>query len=105
SPLAEWHEHIVTHPRGKRYMPPLPEVRRVSGQKWAREIKRKLETKQLGTTASDVRVPGKIEEHLHGNRKASRPRGQPARMRRRIVKIRIRNHGEPIREHHFLYQA
>src|SRR5436190_10825544 len=86
-------------------MPPLPEVRRVSGQKWAREIKRKLETKQLGTTASDVRVPRKIEKHLHGNRKTARPRSQPTRVRRRIVEVRIGHHGEAIGEHNFFYQT
>src|SRR5262249_33685083 len=86
-------------------MPPLPEVRRVSGQKWAREIKRKLETKELGTTASDVRVPRKIEKHLHGNRKTARPRSQPTRVRRRIVEVRIGHDGKAIGEHHLLDQS
>src|ERR1700751_6092464 len=86
-------------------MPPLPEVRRVSGQKRAREIKRKLETKQFGATASDVRVPRKIEKHLHGNRKTARPRSQPTRMGHRIVEVQIGHHGKPIREHHFLNQT
>src|ERR1700751_4494179 len=86
-------------------MPPLPEVRRVSGQKWAREIERKLETKQLGATASDVRVPRKIEKHMHGNRKTARPRSQPTRVPCRIVEVQIGHHGEAIGEHHFFYQT
>src|ERR1700747_2245966 len=86
-------------------MPPLPEVRRVSGQKWAREIKRKLETKQLGTTASDVRVPRKIEKHLHGNRKTARQRSHPPRMRSRISEVGSGHDSEPIGEPHFLYET
>src|SRR6266496_120042 len=105
SPPAEWHEHIVTHPCGQRDMPPLPEVRRVSGQEWAREIKRKLKPEQLGATTSDVGVTRKIEEHLHKKGETARPRSQPTRMRRRIVEVRIGYHGEPVREHHLLYQA
>src|SRR5438477_3043871 len=86
-------------------MPPFTEVRQVSGQKWAREIKRKLETKQLGATASDVSIPRKIEKHLHGNRKTARPRSQPTRVRRGIVEVRIGDYGEAIGERHFFYQT
>src|ERR1044071_9104582 len=86
-------------------MPPLPEIRRVSGQKWAREIKWKLETEQLGTTASNVRVPRKIEKHLQGNRKTTRPCSQPTRVRCRIVEVQIRYRREPVREHYLLYQT
>ena len=79
-------------------MPPSPEVRRVSGQKWAREIKRKLETKQLGATTSDVGVTRKIEKHLEGNGETARPRSQPPGVGRRVIEIRIRDHGEAIGE-------
>jgi len=46
-------------------MPLLPEVSRVPGQEWAREIKRKLKPEQLGATTSDIGVTRKIEKHLH----------------------------------------
>ena len=35
-------------------MAPLPEVGRVPGQEWPREIKRKLKPEELGATTSDV---------------------------------------------------
>jgi hypothetical protein len=35
-------------------MPPLPEVGRVPGQEWSREIKRKLKPEWLGATTSDI---------------------------------------------------
>ena len=86
-------------------MPPLPEVRRVPGQERTREIKRKLKPEELGATTSDVGVTGEIEKHLHNKRKAARPCSQPTRMRNRIVEVRIGQQGEPISEHHLLYQT
>src|SRR5437899_2517833 len=86
-------------------MPPLPEVRRVSGQEWPREIKRKLKPEQLGATTSDVGVTRKIEKHLHKKGETARPRSEPTRMRHRIVEVRVRDSREAIREHHLLYQT
>src|SRR5437667_12894851 len=89
SPPAECHEHIITDPCAKRYMPPMPEVRLVPRQEWAREIERKLKPEQLRVTTSDVGVTRKIEKHLHEKGETARPRSQPTRMRHRVVEIRI----------------
>ena len=86
-------------------MPSLPEVRRISRQKWARKIKRKLKAQQLGATASDVGVAREIEKDLHEKRDATGPRSQPARVRRRIIEIRIGHDGESIGKHHLLNQT
>ena len=68
-------------------MPPLPEVRRISGQERPRKIKWKLKAQQLGATASDIGVTREIEKDLHEESNAARPCSQPARMRRRIIEI------------------
>ena len=81
---AEWHEEIVPDPRGQGYMPPLPEVGRISGQERPRKIKWKLKAQQLGATASDIGVTREIEKDLHEESDATGPCGQPARVRRRI---------------------
>src|SRR4029453_18857644 len=86
-------------------MPPLPHFRGVSRQKRARKIQWKLETQQLGTATRNVRVTREIEEHLQVECETGRPCSQPARMRQRIVKVRVRHRGESIRKHHFLYQT
>ena len=86
-------------------MPPLPEVRRVSGQEWSREIKRKLKPEQLGATTSDIGVTREIEKHLHKKGETARPRSQPTRMRHRIVEVRIGHHSESIGKHHLLNQT
>src|SRR5262245_8461472 len=86
-------------------MPPLPEVRRVSCQKWAREIQRKLKSQELGATAGNVGVTREIEKHLHEKSETTRPCSQPTRVRRWIVEVRIGDHCEAVREHHLLYQA
>ena len=86
-------------------MPSLPEIRRISGQKRAREIKRKLKTEQLGATTSDVGVTRKIEKYLKGNRKTARPCSEPTWMRRRIVEVRVRHDGESISKDHLFEQT
>ena len=63
--LAKWHEQIVPNPGGQGYMPPLPEVGRISGQEWPRKIKWELKAQQLGATASDIGVTREIEKDLH----------------------------------------
>src|SRR5437773_1856702 len=86
-------------------MPPLPEVRRVSGQERSREIKRKLKPEQLGATTSDIGVTREIEEYLHEKSKTARPRSQPARVCGRIAKIRVGHDRETIGKDHLLQQA
>ncbi len=86
-------------------MPPLPEVRRVPGQEWPREIERKLKPEQLGATTSDIGVTRKIEKHLHEKGETARPRSQPTRMRHRVVEVRIGDCRGPIRKQNLLYQT
>src|SRR5215472_11544147 len=86
-------------------MPPLPEVRRVSGQKWAREIKRKLKSEELRATASDVRVTGEIEKHLQGNSKTARPCCEPSWMGSGIPEVAVRDHRKAIGKYHLLQES
>src|SRR5262249_24437410 len=86
-------------------MPPLPEVRRVSGEKRAHKIQWKLKAQQLCAATSDVRVTREIEKHLHKKREATRPPRQPTGMRCRVVKVQIRHHSEAVGKDHFFYQT
>src|SRR6266550_6125554 len=86
-------------------MPPLPEVGRISGQEWPRKIKWKLKPQQLCATASDIGVTREIEKDLHKESDATRPRGQPARVRRRIIEICVGHDSESIGKHHLLNQT
>src|SRR5207302_8165463 len=88
-PPTERHEHVVPHPRGEGNVPPLPQVGRVPGYKWSREVERKLKAKQLRTTTGDVGVPREIEKHLHEKGEATRPCSQPTWVRHRIVEVRV----------------
>src|ERR1051325_8890746 len=100
---TKWHEHIVAHPRGKCDMPPLPQIRRVPRQEWAREIQRKFKTEEFGAATSNVSVPREVEKHLHEEGKTAGPRSQPTRVRHWIVEVRIGDDSKPIRKHHLLY--
>ena len=86
-------------------MPPLPEVGRISGQKWPCKIKWELKAQQLGATASDIGVTREIEKHLHEERDATGLSGQPPWVCRRIIEISIGHDGESIGEYHLLNQT
>src|SRR4029077_17004513 len=86
-------------------MPPLPEVGRISSQKWPSKVKWELKAQQLCATASDIGVTRKIEKDLHKESDATRPCGQPARVRRGIIEISVGYYRESVGKHHLLNQA
>jgi hypothetical protein len=71
------------------FMPSLPKVGWISGQEWARKIKRKLKAQQLCATASDVSVAGEIKKDLHEECETSRLRRDQARVCRRIIEYSL----------------
>jgi hypothetical protein len=82
------------------FMPSLPKVGWISGQEWARKIKRKLKAQQLCATASDVSVAGEIKKDLHEECETSRLRRDQARVCCRTIEIFIGHNRESIGEHH-----
>ena len=102
---AEWNVQIVAQPARKRYVPAPPELGDAARQVRASKILREVEAEKQRQTDRHIGVSRKIEVDLNRKGGDSAPCGEPSGTGAGILKIRIGEARELVRDGQLLQQA